>query len=104
MTGRYATHEVINQPPAFVDVDLYTTDAALQDAVTREGGGAAGPVLAAFGRLAGSAAMQEAGRLANVNPPVLETHDRQGRRRDVVHYHPAYHELMAASCAMLTGV
>ena len=34
------------------------------------------------------------GRLANVNPPVLRTHDRYGNRIDEVEFHPAYHELM----------
>jgi putative acyl-CoA dehydrogenase len=33
---------------------------------------------------------------ANEHPPVLHTHDRFGRRRDEVEFHPAWHELMAA--------
>lgn len=36
-------------------------------------------------------------RLANTETPVLRTHDRTGRRADVVDYHPAYHALMRRS-------
>ena len=32
---------------------------------------------------------------ANRNPPVLKLFDANGHRRDVVEFHPAYHELMA---------
>ncbi|MEQ1713662.1 MAG: acyl-CoA dehydrogenase family protein, partial [Hyphomicrobium sp.] len=98
MGGFGATHTVTNQPPAFEDVDLYASDQALRESVMREGGGSAERELGNFGRVTGSAAMLEAGRLANAHPPVLKTHDRQGRRRDVVEYHPAYHQLMEVSC------
>jgi putative acyl-CoA dehydrogenase len=37
--------------------------------------------------------------LANRHTPELSTHDRYGRRLDVVTYHPAYHDLMRRSCA-----
>ena len=36
----------------------------------------------------------ELGRLANHHTPEFDTHDRYGRRVDLVHYHPAYHALM----------
>ena len=35
----FSTHEVFNQPPPFEDVNLYGSDAALKEAVAREGGG-----------------------------------------------------------------
>lgn len=38
-------------------------------------------------------------RLANTELPKLRTHDRQGRRIDLVEYHPAYHALMRRSVA-----
>ena len=38
-------------------------------------------------------------RRANENPPKLYTFDPKGFRRDVVEFHPAYHELMRASVA-----
>jgi putative acyl-CoA dehydrogenase len=94
----FSTHEVFNQSPPFEDVNLFTSDAALQDAVTREGGDHALDSLIAFGALCGSAEAFERGRLANENPPRLRTHDRHGRRLDLVEYHPAYHACMAASC------
>lgn len=99
MTNPFLTHLVENQPPPFEDVNLFTSDAALQEAVAREGGGHAARSLVAFGLVCGSADSYERARLANDNPPRLETHDYQGRRIDVVHYHPAYHELMEISCS-----
>ncbi len=98
MSEPFATHEVFNQPPPLEDVNLYASDAALKDAVEREGAGEAHAALAAFGRRTGSAEAFERGRLANENPPRLETHDARGRRRDTVAYHPSYHALMRTSC------
>ena len=92
-----ATHEVINQPFELADYNLYDSDAALKEAVAREGAGWAADGLGAFGGAAGSAAYLELGALANQNPPELDTHDRYGRRVDLVRFHPAYHELMKAA-------
>ncbi len=91
------THEVINQPVELIDVNLYDSDAALKDAVRREGADWAANSLGAFGGRAGSAAYLELGALANRNPPELDTHDRYGRRVDLVRFHPAYHELMRSA-------
>src|SRR5579859_4897178 len=91
------THEVLNQSPPFIDIDLFTLDTALAEAVTANGGAAAEKELAEFGRHWGSAAMAERGRLANENAPKLRSFDSRGNRRDQVEFHPAYHELMAHS-------
>ena len=91
------THEVLNQSPPFVDVDLFALDTALAEAVTANDGVAAAKELSEFGRHWGSAAMSERGRLANENTPKLRTFDSSGNRRDEVEFHPAYHELMAHS-------
>src|ERR1700689_1182219 len=91
------THEVLNQSPPFVDVDLFALDTALTEAVVANGGAAAQHELSEFGRHWGSAAMAERGRLANENTPKLRTFDSKGNRRDQVEFHPAYHELMAHS-------
>jgi putative acyl-CoA dehydrogenase len=99
MNEPFTTHEVLNQSPPFEDVNLFTTDRALTEAVNREGGGAAVKRLTAFGGVCGSAAAFERGRLANDNPPRLKPFDSKGRRLDVVEFHPAYHELMATSVA-----
>ena len=63
----------------------------------REGADWATPSLEAFGARAGSAEYLEQGVLANKNPPELDTHDRYGRRIDLVRFHPSYHALMKAS-------
>ena len=93
----FATHEVFNQSPPFCDVDLYTADRPLVDAVAANGGAAAEAELSEFGEHWGSAAMAERGRLANENTPKLRSFDSKGHRRDEVEFHPAYHELMAYS-------
>jgi putative acyl-CoA dehydrogenase len=95
-----STHEVTNQPPPLVDVDVFGADAVLVEAVTRAGLTAEElGRLHALGRLAGSAEAQEWAAQANANPPVLRTHDRYGHRVDEVAYHPAYHELMRHAVA-----
>ena len=91
------THDVLNQSPPFVDVDLFALDTALTEAVAANGAAAAVKELSQFGRHWGSAAMAERGRVANENTPKLRTFDSRGNRRDVVEFHPAYHELMAHS-------
>ena len=87
------THEVVNQPPARGDLDLWAEDAPLREAVAREGG-QAGP-LAGYGRALGRAEMRAAGQMANRHPPELALFDSGGRRLDEVRYHPAYHRFMA---------
>ena len=92
-----ATHEVLNQSPPFVDIDLFSLDRPLAEAVAKNGGEASAAELAEFGRHWGSAAMAERGRIANENTPKLKLYDARGFRRDEVEFHPAYHELMAHS-------
>jgi putative acyl-CoA dehydrogenase len=92
-----ATHEVFNQPVELTDYNLYASDSALKEAVKREGAGWAADALDAFGARAGSAEYLEQGALANRNPPELDTHDRYGRRIDLVRFHPSYHALMKVS-------
>ena len=91
------THEVQNQPRPLEEYNLYEQDAALREAVRREGAGWAEDSLAAFGRLTGSRELIELGFQANENKPVLYTHDRYGHRIDEVRFHPAYHRLMQIS-------
>lgn len=91
------THEVVNVSHELVDTNLYLQDAALQEALRREGAAWAHDDLVAFGRLAGSAEHMALGVLANRYGPELETHDRFGNRIDLVNFHPAYHALMKTS-------
>jgi len=91
----FSTHEVFNQSPPFEDVDLFSCDRPLVEAVAAFGGASVHGELAEFGRHWGSAAMAARGRLANENTPKLRAFDSRGNRRDEVEFHPAYHELMA---------
>ena len=91
------THEVVNVSRELGDYNMYLQDAALQEAVRREGAGWAHDDLIAFGKLAGAADYRALGALANRFPPELETHDRFGNRVDLVTFHPAYHALMKTS-------
>jgi len=88
------THEVLNQPPPFEDVNLFTGDRALADAVARAGGGQHAARLSALGARCGSAEVIDWGVEANRNVPVLDSFDRYGQRIDEVRFHPAYHALM----------
>jgi putative acyl-CoA dehydrogenase len=88
-----------NQPPPLEDVNLFTSNLALKEAVEREGAGTAVPGLEQFGRAVGAKEALEQGRLADRTPPRLETHDRYGHRIDRVELSPAYHASMALSCA-----
>ncbi len=89
-----ATHNVTNQPPPFENVNLFTSDAVLVDAVAREGAAMHDVRLTAFGERAGAAETIALSFDANRNPPELKTFDRFGRRIDEVAFHPAYHKLM----------
>src|ERR1700716_3801099 len=94
---RFDTHDIFNQSPPFEDVDLFAGDRALRDAVAANGAGSEAPALSEVGRRGGTAAMFDTARLANENTPKLKTFDTKGFRRDVVEFHPAYHQLMAES-------
>jgi putative acyl-CoA dehydrogenase len=97
--SRFETHEVFNQAPPYEDVDLFTSDVPLVDAVKANAGAQELPALAAFGRQWGTGRMFARGRQANENPPKLHAFDAKGFRRDTVEYHPAYHSLMRESIA-----
>jgi putative acyl-CoA dehydrogenase len=88
------THEVLNQPPPFEDVNLFTGDRALSDAVTRAGGAQHAGRLSELGARCGSAEAIDWGVEANRNVPVLDSYDRYGQRIEEVRFHPAYHQLM----------
>jgi putative acyl-CoA dehydrogenase len=92
-----ATHEVFNQPEPLVGYDLFAGNAALRDALKFNAPGLDTAPLSALGARLGTAEMQTHARLANVHAPQLRTHDRFGRRVDVVEFHPSYHALMSAA-------
>jgi putative acyl-CoA dehydrogenase len=92
----WRTHEVANQPPPLRDIDVFSSNLPLVEALEREGGGWARERAAALGRFVGAADGPQDlwGRQANENRPVLRTHDRYGNRIDEVEFHPAWHKLM----------
>ena len=96
---RLDTHEVFNQSPPYENVDLFSSDRPLIEAVEANGAGGEAAALSAFGRQWGAAEMFVRARRANENPPKLYSFDPKGFRRDTVEFHPAYHELMRASVA-----
>ncbi|WP_370152574.1 isovaleryl-CoA dehydrogenase [Ferrovibrio sp.] len=90
----FDTHEVLNQPPALEDYNLFATDRGLVNAAEVNGAGWAKDQLAAYGAKLGSAWAIEQGRLAHRFPPQLKLFDRFGHRRDEVEFHPAWHNIM----------
>ena len=88
------THDVRNQPPPLLDVNLFDADPALQEALEREGAGWAVDRVRDCGAVAGSAEAHDHGRRAERNAPRLQTHDRFGHRVDRVEYDPSWHWLL----------
>ncbi|BCJ56507.1 DNA alkylation response protein [Actinoplanes sp. NBRC 14428] len=92
------THEVVNQPPPLAGHDI-AADAALLEAVEREGAGWAADDLHRLGKLGGGEEAQRWGDEANRHEPRLLTHDRYGHRTDEVDFHPSWHRLMDVAVA-----
>ncbi|MFG1358938.1 acyl-CoA dehydrogenase family protein [Xanthobacter pseudotagetidis] len=88
--------ERFNQPPPICDINLAVADRPLMDSAASDG---AVEDLSVFGAEWGAADQFALGRLANEHLPELHSHDPQGRRCDIVEFHPAYHALMAQSYA-----
>ena len=98
MVSATETHEVFNQSPPFVGLNLFATDPGLGALVE----GLPQPLIdemTEFGAQWGSAESFELGRLANVFPPTLRTFDPTGVRVDSLEFNPAYHALMRRSIA-----
>src|SRR6478609_10411296 len=86
--------EVQNQPPPLEDYNLLQTDAALREAVRREGADWAESRLNALGGELGLTETIALGFAANRNPPQLKAFDRYGHRIDEIEFHPAWHALL----------
>ncbi|EHK8180081.1 isovaleryl-CoA dehydrogenase [Salmonella enterica subsp. enterica serovar Enteritidis] len=95
----WQTHTVFNQPAPLNNSNLFLSDGALCEAVSREGAGWDSDLLASIGQQLGTAESLELGRLANAHPPELLRYDPQGQRLDDVCFHPAWHLLMQGLCA-----
>jgi len=88
------THDVFNQAPPLAPYNVYEADAALREAVEREGGGWGVDRLRDTGELAGSPEAIAHSERAERNEPVLRTHDRYGNRVDEVELDPSWHWLL----------
>lgn len=95
----WQTHTVFNQPAPLNNSNLFLSDGALCEAVSREGAGWDSDLLASIGQQLGTAESLELGRLANAHPPELLRYDPQGQHLDDVRFHPAWHLLMQGLCA-----
>lgn len=95
----WQTHTVFNQPAPLNNSNLFLSDGALCEAVSREGAGWDSDLLASIGQQLGTAESLELGRLANAHPPELLRYDPQGQRLDDVRFHPAWLLLMQGLCA-----
>ena len=85
----FTTHEVFNQSPPLENYNLFTSDRALAEAVVCDDAAWAVESLSRFGARLGEPRVIALGNLANKYPSVLQTHNRYGRRRDEVEFHPA---------------
>jgi putative acyl-CoA dehydrogenase len=86
--------EVQNQPPPLEPYNVFSSDRALREAVTREAAGWADGELSALGATFGRPETIQLGFDANKFTPQLRTLDRYGHRIDEVDFHPAWHELL----------
>ncbi len=96
-TPARVTHEVLNQPPPLSGRNLFQDNAPLVEALEREGAGWAAGRASEVGAFWGGEPYAVWGERANVNEPVLRTHDRYGHRIDEVDFDPSWHQLMTAS-------
>ena len=86
---------VLNQTPPLEGFNAYDADPRLAEALARAGARWIEPAARDLGAFVGSADAQALAATANRNTPQLKTHDRYGRRIDLVEYDPAYHALMS---------
>ncbi len=91
----WPTHDVSNQPPPFVDINLFEAHPALRSMAERELAPESIASLCELGRWAGSPEAQTLADRANRFPPELRTHDRQGYRIDQAEFDPAWHALLS---------
>lgn len=89
-----ATHRVFNQVPDLAHFNPFTSDATLQGALDRLGGGWHADALRAFGETLGAPQTLAWAAEANRYLPELHTHSRTGERIDSVRFDPAWHALL----------
>ncbi len=93
----HGTHEVFNQSEPRVDLNEYTLNVALREAVAEFAPGETETKLNEIGAHVGGAHYQRDADLANTLTPRHISHDRWGNRVDEIEFHPAYHNIMGKS-------
>jgi putative acyl-CoA dehydrogenase len=93
------TDEVANQSPPLTGSNAWRGDPLLVQ-LAEEFSESVRKDLDGLGRFVMTAEAQDLARLANTETPKLKTYDRQGRRIDLVEFHPAYHALLRRSVAL----
>ena len=93
------SHAIFNQTPPLMEYNLFTSDAALQEAVQREGADWALPELSLAGEELGTCTQFEHARLANRITPTLHNFNARGERIDSIEFHPSWHALMQGIAA-----
>ncbi|HEX3948377.1 MAG TPA: isovaleryl-CoA dehydrogenase [Steroidobacteraceae bacterium] len=88
------SHAIFNQTPPLTEYNLFASDAALQEAVQREGAAWALPELHLAGEQLGTCTQFEHARLANRIGPTLHNFNARGERIDSIEFHPSWHALM----------
>jgi putative acyl-CoA dehydrogenase len=93
------SHAIFNQTPPLMEYNLFSSDAALQEAVQREGAGWALAELNLAGAELGTCTQFEHARLANRITPTLHNFNARGERIDSIEFHPSWHALMQGIAA-----
>ena len=91
-------HDVTNQPPPLTGSNAWRGDPLLIQ-LSQGFSEPARKDIELIGRFVLTPEAQDLARLANAETPKLKSHDRQGKRLDLVEFHPAYHALMRRSIA-----
>ncbi|NNG76797.1 DNA alkylation response protein [Acinetobacter sp. ANC 4277] len=86
-------HQISNQFDELQDYNLFETDQVLQEILARYGSQDQA-ILSHMGKVVGSSEYYEYADLANKHTPILHAFDARGRRKDVVEFHPAWHQWM----------
>ncbi len=89
----WQTHQISNQFDEKQDYNLFDTDTVLHEILQRYGSQDQ-PTLSQLGQMAGSAEFYQYAELANRHTPILHAFDARGRRKDVIEFHPAWHQWM----------
>ena len=90
----WATHQILNQFDEQQNYNLFNADLILQEILMRYNSSDQ-QQLSDLGKTVGAAEYYHYADLANRHPPILHCFDARGHRKDVLEFHPAWHQWMA---------